>query len=479
MSPSVLRSPPCPEIASPELIAELESAAIEPLAPPEAARPSLRPVAVAKPAPKVRKRLGEQLIDAGLIDQHKLAQALAHQKVHGGRLGQVLVQLGMIDESTLESQLGQQLGLTVREVDTIDPPPDVLRLLSEEHIRTYEVIPLRRERGRLVVGMVDPLNLALRAQVQSLAGGLRLRVEMITEATLKRFLDTRFARQDFAELEQMAERLARSGSSATGVVQVVTSLIETSVRHRASDIHIEPYETFLRVRFRIDGELYTVLTLEKHMHASLVSRIKVLANMDISERRKPQDGQIRSKVDGMSADMRVSTLPTVYGEKCVLRLLRKEANLADIGRLGFQRDQLDTVRKVIELPQGLVLVTGPTGSGKTTTLHAMLNVINESDINIVTIEDPVETAIPGINHVAINERGASPSPRPSSPSCDRTPTSCSWARCGIARSPPLPSRPRSRGTSSCRPSTPTGWSRPSPASSTWASTPTCSPTPSS
>ena len=141
------------------------------------------------------------------------------------------------------------------------------------------------------------------------------------------------------------------------------------------------------------------------MHSKLVSRIKVLASMDISERRKPQDGQIRARVDGMTSDLRVSTLPTVYGEKCVLRLLRKEANLADIGRLGFQRDQLDVVRKVVTLPQGLVLVTGPTGSGKTTTLHAMLNVINESDINIVTIEDPVETAIPGINHVAINARG--------------------------------------------------------------------------
>lgn len=400
---------------TPEVVLELASCAIEPL--PDHAgstrgdvhnlSPSPQPVAVPSgpDKPVKRKRLGEQLIEAGLIDQHKLAQALAHQKVHSGRLGQILVQLGMIDETTLESQLGQQLGLTVREVDTIDPPPDVLRVLSEQDIRTYEVIPLRRERGRLVVGMVDPLNLALRAQIQSVTGGLRLRVEMITEATLKRFLDTRFARQDFAELERLADRLAKAGSSGTGVVEVVTSLIETSVRHRASDIHIEPYETFLRVRFRIDGELYTVLTLEKHMHASLVSRIKVLAHMDISERRKPQDGQIRAKVDGMSSDMRVSTLPTVYGEKCVLRLLRKEANLADIGRLGFRRDQLDTVRKVIGLPQGLVLVTGPTGSGKTTTLHAMLNVINESDINIVTIEDPVETAIPGINHVAINERG--------------------------------------------------------------------------
>jgi len=396
---------------TPEVVLELESCAIEPLERGRKPAPAPAPVPVAiasRPEPqkkRKRKRLGEQLIEAGLIDQHKLAQALAHQRVHGGRLGQILVQLGMIDETTLESQLGQQLGLTVREVDTIDPPPDVLRVLSEEDIRRYEVIPLRRERGRLIVGMVDPLNLALRAQIQSVTGGLRLRVEMITEATLKRFLDTRFARQDFAELERMADRLAKAGASATGVVQVVTSLIETSVRHRASDIHIEPYETFLRVRFRIDGELYTVLTLEKHMHAPLVSRIKVLANMDISERRKPQDGQIRAKVDGMSSDMRVSTLPTVYGEKCVLRLLRKEANLADIGRLGFQRDQLDTVRKVIELPQGLVLVTGPTGSGKTTTLHAMLNVINESDINIVTIEDPVETAIPGINHVAINVRG--------------------------------------------------------------------------
>jgi len=406
MSTNTARAlPPNSHTGPEEDILELDSQALEPL------ELSVLQDEPQKPTPtlslgghKPKKRLGELLIEAGLIDQHKLAQALAHQKVHGGRLGQILVSLGMIDEATLESQLGQQLGLAVREVDTIDPPPDVLRVLDEDDIRTYETIPLRLEKKRLVVGMVDPMNLALRAQIQSLTGGLRLRVEMITEATLKRFLDTRFARRDFEELERLGRELAAT-SSAGGVVTVVSRLIEAAVRHRASDIHVEPYETFLRVRFRIDGELYTVLTLATDMHGALISRLKVLANMDISERRKPQDGQIRAKVDGVSSDLRVSTLPTVYGEKAVLRLLRKESNLADLRRLGFSRDQLDTVRKVIQLPQGLVLVTGPTGSGKTTSLHAMLNVINESDINIVTIEDPVETAIPGINHVAINKKG--------------------------------------------------------------------------
>ncbi len=392
------------------MLVELDSCALEPLPPevlePLAPRTRVKVTAFSSSSrPKKRRRLGEMLVDEGLVDKHQIAQALAHQKVHGGRLGQVLVSLGMLDESTLEGQLGHQLGLTVREVDSIDPSPEVLRVLTEEQIRQYEVIPLRREGATIVAGMVDPLNLALRAQVRGEMGGLQLRVEMITEATLKRFLDTRFARQDFAQLEALDGELSASGDSMLGVVKVVSRLIEASVRHRASDIHVEPYETFLRVRFRIDGALYTVLTLDSSMHAPLVSRFKVLAEMDISERRKPQDGQIRAMVDGVASDMRVSTLPTVYGEKCVIRLLRKEANLADIQRLGFSRSQLDTVRKVISLPQGLVLVTGPTGSGKTTSLHAMLNVINDSDINIVTIEDPVETAIPGINHVAINVRG--------------------------------------------------------------------------
>ena len=383
--------------AAPAEVLELSTADLTPL-PPEPRR-------LPQVAPAQRRKLGELLIEAGLLDQHQLAHALTHQKVHGGRLGQALVQLGMIDEADLEGTLGRQLGLTVREVDTIDPPPAVLQTLTEEEIRRFEVIPLRREGGFMVVGMVDPNNLALRAEVGHRIGGIPLRVEMITEATLKRFLDTRFAREDFARLEEMGRELARTGGQNANVIGIVDRLIEAAVRHRASDIHIEPYETFFRVRFRIDGALYTVLTLPSELQAPLVSRVKVLGTMDISERRKPQDGHIRARVDGVSADLRVSTLPTVFGEKCVLRLLRKEAHLADIGALGFRRDQLQKLKEVAKMPQGMVLVTGPTGSGKTTTLHAVLNLINESDINIVTIEDPVETAIPGINHVHIADKG--------------------------------------------------------------------------
>jgi type IV pilus assembly protein PilB len=359
----------------------------------------------AAPVAQVRKRLGELLEEAGLVTYHQLAQALAYQKAHGGRLGQVLVQLGMLEEGVLESQLARQLGLTVREVDSIDPAPAVLQLLSEDQIRRLEVIPLRREGSHLVVGMVDPCNLALRAEVGNSVGGIPLRVEMITEATLKRFLDTRFAREDFARLEELGHELTRSGGQNANIVKIVDRLVEAAVRNRASDIHIEPYESFFRVRFRIDGALYTVLTLPSELQSSMVSRVKVLANMDISERRKPQDGHIRIKVEGSHTDLRVSTLPTVFGEKCVMRLLKKESHLADITALGFRKEQLAKVREVVALPQGMVLVTGPTGSGKTTTLHAMLNLINESDINIVTIEDPVETAIPGINHVPIADKG--------------------------------------------------------------------------
>jgi type IV pilus assembly protein PilB len=277
------------------------------------------------------------------------------------------------------------------------------------------------------VGMTDPGNFAALDDLRFIISCRTVEVQLITETTFRRFLNTRFATAMLMDsiagddnLGATEVGLGPAWESAGGeegeggvddeaqdppVVRLVNYLLLNSIDRRASDIHIEPYETFFRIRYRIDGRLFTVLTPPLRMHRAVVSRIKVLSGMDISIRRKPQDGHIMIKVGKESVHFRVNTLPTTYGEKCVIRLLKKEAHLADLARLGFRPDQLEEVKKAARLPQGLVLVTGPTGSGKTTTLHAILNLINEPETNIVTVEDPVESAIPGINHVQVEERG--------------------------------------------------------------------------
>ncbi len=408
------------EDASPaESLPELDAAHLELL---EAVKPPDDP-----PRRKLRKRLGEQLMDAGLIDATQLKEALDHQQVHGGRLGSILVTLGFLSEDALNTELGKQLGLAVCGVESIDPPGELLSRISPAIMRKHEMVPLSLQDRHLVVGMVDPGNVNAIDDLRFILDCRTVEVRLITESTFRRFLNTRFATAMLMDsisgddsLESTRVGLGPEMDSAGGaervqqveddaddppVVRLVNYLLLTAVDRRASDIHIEPYETFFRVRFRIDGRLYTVLTPPLRMHQATVSRIKILAGMDISHRRRPQDGHIMIQVGKDPLHFRVSTLPTTYGEKCVIRLLKKEAHLADLGQLGFGRDQLEDVKRIIRQPQGLVLVTGPTGSGKTTTLHAMLNDINEPETNIVTVEDPVESTIPGINHVQIEERG--------------------------------------------------------------------------
>ncbi len=402
-----------------ETLPELNAADLEIL---EQVKPADDP-----PRRRRRPRLGEQLVDAGVITPEQLKEALGHQKAHGGRLGSVLVTLGHLDDKILEAQLGKQLGLKTCEVESIDPPADVLLKIPEKLIRQYELVPLEYEDRHLVVGMTDPGNMAALDDLRFIIACKSIEVQLITETTFRRFLNTRFATALLMDsiagddgLSATDVGMGPAYESAGGdegeseeadegqdppVVRLVNYMLLNAADRRASDIHLEPYETFFRVRYRIDGRLFTVLTPPLRMHRAVISRIKVISGMDISMRRRPQDGHIMIKLGKESIHFRVNTLPTTYGEKCVIRLLKKEAHLADLGRLGFRPDQLKEVKRAARLPQGLVLVTGPTGSGKTTTLHAMLNDINEPETNIVTVEDPVESAIPGINHVQIEEKG--------------------------------------------------------------------------
>ncbi|RME21923.1 MAG: type II secretion system protein GspE [Deltaproteobacteria bacterium] len=415
MAPLDLRE----DVATDESLPELDASHIELI---EAVKPPDDP-----PRRKLRKRLGQQLLEAGLIDAAQLKEALDYQQVHGGRLGSILVTLGFLSEDDLNTELAKQLGLQVCGVESINPPAELLSRVPAALIRKHEVVPLSLQDRHLVVGMVDPGNVQAIDELRFVLDCRTVDVQLITETTFRRFLNTRFATAMLmdsisgdAHLEDTPVGLGPELHTAGGeerrdpvlddaddppVVRLVNYLLLAAVERRASDIHIEPYETFFRARFRIDGRLYTVLTPPLRMHQATISRIKILAGMDISDRRRPQDGHIMMEVGGDPLHFRVSTLPTTYGEKCVIRLLKKEAHLADLGQLGFSPAQLSEVRRIIRQPQGLVLVTGPTGSGKTTTLHAMLNDINEPETNIVTVEDPVESTIPGINHVQIEERG--------------------------------------------------------------------------
>jgi type II secretory ATPase GspE/PulE/Tfp pilus assembly ATPase PilB-like protein len=267
------------------------------------------------------------------------------------------------------------------------------------------------------------------AQVLYRTNYRKVETRLVTETTFKRFIATRYASlllmdqiagdtdlektilspgrgQNIVSNDEAQRRVRTEDPDAAMplVVRLCNYILKEAIQQRASDIHIEPYETFFRIRYRVDGKLFTQLTPAQRLHMPMLSRIKILSEMDIAERRKPQDGAMSMRIGDEEVSFRVSTLPTVFGEKCVIRLLKKEAHLADLSRLGFRPEQLATIKKASRLAQGLILVTGPTGSGKTTTLHAVINQINDPDVNIVTLEDPVEQAIPGANHVQISEK---------------------------------------------------------------------------
>lgn len=373
-------------------------------------------------------RLGDLLVKAGRITQAQLDDALSLQKRTGERLGSALVRAGYLSEDDLVRALSGQLGVEAASVDDLDIDPELVKLLPDDFVKRFEVVPVRMDRGVLTVATATPNNLSLLDEVRFVTGVHKVRALVATEMAIRRVIEQHYSTHALLEevinsgglydkaLQQAAPRREdadaetdiyrlQAESEAQPIIALVNYLLIEAVRRRASDIHIEPYQEFLRVRMRIDGMLHAVLTPPQNLQRALVSRIKIMAGMDISKTRVPQDGHIALEYTGEVLHYRVNTLPTVYGEKCVVRLLKKEQQLADLGRLGIPHDTLDRLREVIELPQGMVLVTGPTGSGKTTTVHAALNAINRIEKNVVTLEDPVEASIAGINHVQIHRRG--------------------------------------------------------------------------
>jgi len=355
-------------------------------------------------------RLGEILIERKLITNEDLERALELQKERGDKLGKTLVDMGFIAMRDVLAALSDQLGVPLV---TIEGPPAVsteTEALSPRFLRQFRCLPVGRDDHTVTLAMADPLDFETIATVRNCTG---LKVDRalaaeqeILDAIDRYYGDAARAESEFdPESAEGAEDLEhlRDMASEAPVIRLVNAVIALAVEKRASDIHLEPFEKEFRIRYRIDGVLYSQEPPPREMKAAMISRVKLMAKLNIAERRLPQDGRIKIKTLGREVDLRVSTLPTLYGESVVMRLLDRSAgDFYDLGRLGFDQHMFGRMEYYTSLPHGIFLVTGPTGSGKSTTLYSALKRINQSDKKIITIEDPVEYQMDGINQLHVN-----------------------------------------------------------------------------
>ena len=396
-------------------------------------------------------KLGEILVRENLLTPHQLREALEFQREHGGRLGFNLVKMGLVSDDMITAVLSRQYGVPSVNLELFDVDESVIRLIPRDVADKYSVLPLSRVGATLTLAMVDPTNVFAMDDIKFMTG-LNIEPVVVSEASVQEAISRYYSNSREIELARnideeesqynsQVEALPQSSmtldeldfeadgadalevveendeidlsnltrmSEDAPVVRLVNVLLADSLQRGASDIHIEPYEKEMRIRFRIDGVLYDVMHPPLRLRDALISRIKILSKLDIAEKRLPQDGRIKIKlkVHGRSRelDFRVSTLPTLFGEKVVLRLLDKEKLMLDMTKLGFEPESLVKFQRNITKPYGMVLVTGPTGSGKTNTLYSALQALNTTETNIMTAEDPVEFNLPGINQVQMKEQ---------------------------------------------------------------------------
>jgi type IV pilus assembly protein PilB len=356
-------------------------------------------------------QLGTLLIERGLCTPVQVDAAVAEQGRTGTSLGRVLVAQGTITETDLVAALAAQVGLEFVDLHDRQIDPTASGAVSDALARRYQALPIAWEGTTLVVAMADPSNVLAIDDIRSVTGA-DVRVVVATRTAIEAAInqvhrldadveDVTIA-LDVVEVEDLAS--LREVTEDAPIVKLANLLIRQAIQDRASDIHIEPTEHDVRIRYRIDGVLHEVMRSPKRVQSGLLSRIKIMADLDIAERRMPQDGRLSAVIAGRQIDLRVATLPTVYGEKIVMRVLDKGTALLDLGELGFLPSTLSRYRAMFEKPYGTILVTGPTGSGKSTTLYATLNQLNDPSKNVITVEDPVEYRLPGINQVQINPK---------------------------------------------------------------------------
>lgn len=365
---------------------------------------------------KKKLRIGDLLMQYGIITEGQLREALTEQKKDGGKIGEVLIDLGYVTQQNINEVLEYQLGIPFVDLDEYEISKEATKTITESLAKRHILIPIRITETDLYVAMEDPLNIFAIDDVK-IFSGKEIVPMLANEASILKAIEIHYGKQqamDAAEqykqeqaielVADITEDDANDPVKSAPIVKLVNTILEQSVRHRASDIHIEPYEKFIRVRFRVDGKLQAMYDYDTSLLNAIVARIKITAGMDIAEKRKPQDGRINIKVDKKAYDIRVSSLPTVYGEKVVMRVNSKEGFTKGKEELGLFRDDLEKFEGILSHPHGIILVTGPTGSGKSTTLYTSLNEINSEDLNIVTVEDPVESQIEGINQVQVNPK---------------------------------------------------------------------------
>lgn len=364
--------------------------------------------------------IGALLLGKGLITREQLEEAIEEQKRTGKLIGHILVDLGFVNEQDIYLCLGAQLGMEVADLKTTVIPKDALKYVNPSMARIYNIIPIKFEQGLLTVAISDPLNPHiiddLRFMLDIDIRAVLSNVEDIKEAIKKNYGDET---ESIADLIEEIEKEMPKGiekieevtdvdslkelANEAPVVKLLNLILAQAIKEQASDIHFEPFESEFKVRYRVDGVLYDMVPPPKHLSLALTSRVKVMANMDIAERRLPQDGRILVSIGGRYVDLRVSTLPTAFGESVVIRVLDRSVVSLDLKYIGMSKGVLAEFEKVLEKPHGIVIVTGPTGSGKTTTLYSSLKLLNSVDSKIITTEDPVEYDIEGIVQVGIRE----------------------------------------------------------------------------
>lgn len=365
-----------------------------------------------------KKRLGDILVDSGKITYKDLNEALEIQSETGKRLGDIFIEKDLLEDIDVLNAIKIQMKLPIAELNRMEISDDDVRVIPENLARKYGVVSVGfntdEKVKKLIVAMNDPFNIIAIDDIK-IATGYNIDILLATKDNIQSVLDKHYSSQ---YVQMAADELSKSQKEDdtdedtdeedeiknAPVVKLVDSIISNAVKARASDIHIEPFENFIRIRTRVDGELREVLRVDKANLGSLTTRIKILANMNIAEKRVPQDGRIITQVDGKQYDLRISSLPTVYGEKIVIRILSKQGFLLGLDKLELFPAELEKIKRIMAIPYGIILVTGPTGSGKSTTLYTLLRDMNKGDVNIITVEDPVEYTMEGINQVNVNTK---------------------------------------------------------------------------
>ncbi|MFK7741885.1 MAG: GspE/PulE family protein [Planctomycetota bacterium] len=363
-----------------------------------------------------RRLLGQILKELGLIHEGMIQEALQTQRDKGGRIGEILVDMESVSVNDVARALASQAGLQFHDLDAEPPSSDALQKLDLASARAFGVLPIRLDGQTLTVAIADPANAPMLHDLSFTTGceivGVVADQQQITSGLDKHYQED--VAESKARMQELVSALSQDGgkidledkaamASAAPVVKLLNYILYQAIRDRASDIHMEPFEHDFKIRYRVDGSLFELEAPPPHLAEALIARIKVMSDLDIAETRLPQDGRIELTVGGRSVDLRVSTLPTMFGESTVMRILDRSNVALSLDNLGLQRPIRDRLRQLSKLPHGIVLVTGPTGSGKTTTLYAVLNEANREDTKVITVEDPVEYDLEGIVQVPVNE----------------------------------------------------------------------------